>query len=80
MVIVENDPVRVEADLAAGRVGCPACGGVLARWWFARGAGCALGGWAGGDAATAGSVPFVRDDAGACCRTWCWAGGSTRSR
>ena len=34
--MVENDPERVEADLAAGRLVCPACGGVLARWAFAR--------------------------------------------
>jgi hypothetical protein len=36
VLIVENDPDGVEADLAAGRVGCPACGGVLVRWSFAR--------------------------------------------
>jgi hypothetical protein len=34
--MVENDEGRVESDLAAGRLGCPACGGVLARWAFAR--------------------------------------------
>ena len=36
VLIVENDPSRVEADLAAGRVRCPVCGGTLARWSFAR--------------------------------------------
>ena len=36
VLMVENDPAGVEADLSAGRVACPACGGVLARWWFAR--------------------------------------------
>lgn len=36
MLIVENDPSRVEADLVAGFVACPACGGTLARWSFAR--------------------------------------------
>ena len=36
VLIVENDPQRVEADLAGGVVGCPACGGRLARWSFAR--------------------------------------------
>ena len=36
MLIVGSDPDRVEADLAAGVVGCPACGGVLGRWAFAR--------------------------------------------
>lgn len=30
--MVENDPERVEADLAAGRLVCPLCGGALARW------------------------------------------------
>lgn len=34
--MVENDPERVEADLAAGRLVCPLCGGALARWGFAR--------------------------------------------
>jgi hypothetical protein len=34
--MVENDPEGVEADLVGGRVACPACGGVLARWAFAR--------------------------------------------
>lgn len=36
VLIVENDPERVEADLAAGLVACPRCGGRLARWSFAR--------------------------------------------
>ena len=36
MLIVENDPAKVEADLAKARVACPACGGVLAPWSFAR--------------------------------------------
>jgi len=36
MLIVGNDPARVEADLAAGLVPCPGCGGSLARWSFAR--------------------------------------------
>ncbi len=36
VLIVENDPERVEADLAAASVSCPACGGILARWGFAR--------------------------------------------
>jgi hypothetical protein len=36
VLIVGSDPDRVEADLAAGVVGCPACGGVLSRWAFAR--------------------------------------------
>ncbi len=31
VLIVENDPVRVEADLAAGVVGCPVCAGKLCR-------------------------------------------------
>ena len=36
MLIVENNPAKVEADLVEGRAACPACGGVLARWSFAR--------------------------------------------
>jgi hypothetical protein len=36
VLIVENDPAKVEADLAEGRATCPGCGGVLARWSFAR--------------------------------------------
>lgn len=36
MLIVGNDPARVEADLVEGRVNCPSCGGVLAPWSFAR--------------------------------------------
>ena len=36
MLIVENDPAKVEADLAAGRVACPGCGYVLGPWSFAR--------------------------------------------
>ncbi|MDQ1367622.1 MAG: hypothetical protein QOF20_2520 [Acidimicrobiaceae bacterium] len=36
MLIVENDPAKVETDLAEGVIGCPACGGRLARWSFAR--------------------------------------------
>ena len=36
MLIVENDPERVEADLVAGAISCPVCGGTLARWSFAR--------------------------------------------
>jgi hypothetical protein len=30
------EPEVVEADLAAGRLRCPACDGPLARWGFAR--------------------------------------------
>jgi len=30
------EPEMVEADLAAGRLRCPACDGSLARWGFAR--------------------------------------------
>lgn len=35
VLLVEDDPKAVEADLAAGRVSCPDCGGRLARWGFA---------------------------------------------
>jgi len=30
------EPVQAEADLAAGRLGCPECGGVLRRWGHGR--------------------------------------------
>jgi hypothetical protein len=36
VLIVENDPERVEADLVAGTISCPVCGGILAPWAFAR--------------------------------------------
>jgi transposase-like protein len=37
MVRVEADVVRVESRLAAGVIGCPACGtGVLGGWGYAR--------------------------------------------
>lgn len=36
MLIVSADPDRVETDLVAGAVTCPACHGVLARWGWAR--------------------------------------------
>jgi hypothetical protein len=36
MVTVEVDPARVESRLAAGEIGCPDCGGVLAGWGHAR--------------------------------------------
>jgi transposase-like protein len=36
MLIVGNDPARVEADLRMAVVRCPSCGGTLARWGFAR--------------------------------------------
>jgi len=35
VLLVKDDHEAVEADLAAGRVGCPGCGGRLARWGFA---------------------------------------------
>ena len=35
MLLVKDDPKAVEADLVAGRVRCPDCGGRLARWGFA---------------------------------------------
>ena len=34
MLVVDNDPRRVEAQLAAGRLACPGCGGRLSRWGF----------------------------------------------
>lgn len=36
MLMVGTDPAEVERDLEAGKLGCPGCGGVLARWGFAR--------------------------------------------
>lgn len=36
VLIVKSDPGRVETDLVSGLVVCPSCGGVLARWGFAR--------------------------------------------
>jgi hypothetical protein len=36
VIIVENEPAKVETDLAAGVFGCPVCGGRLARWGHAR--------------------------------------------
>ena len=36
MLIVSADPERVEMDLVAGAVACPACHGVVARWGHAR--------------------------------------------
>lgn len=36
MLIVGVDPVVVEADLAAGRLVCPACAASLRRWGWAR--------------------------------------------
>lgn len=36
VLIVENDPAKVEADLSEGRVSCPCCVGVLVRWSFGR--------------------------------------------
>jgi Homeodomain-like domain len=36
VLIVGSDPVRVEADLAGGAVGCPSCGDKLRPWSFAR--------------------------------------------
>ena len=41
MLIVENNPAKVEAELVEGRAASPACGGVLARWSFARRHSCA---------------------------------------
>jgi hypothetical protein len=37
VLIVRSDVARVESDLAGGRVGCPACGGVLRPWGHGRG-------------------------------------------
>jgi hypothetical protein len=34
VLVVKDDPEAVEADLAAGRVSCPGCGGRLAPWGF----------------------------------------------
>lgn len=36
VLIVGVDPVVVEADLVAGRLGCPDCHGSLRRWGWAR--------------------------------------------
>lgn len=36
MLIVDDDPERVEAELLAGNILCPACGGTLGPWWFSR--------------------------------------------
>ncbi len=36
MLIVGNVSEQVETDLAQGAIDCPACGGVLSRWGFAR--------------------------------------------
>lgn len=36
MLIVGTDWAGVEADLIAGRLGCPPCGGVLGPWGHAR--------------------------------------------
>jgi hypothetical protein len=36
MVTVEVDPVRVESRLTGGAMVCPACGGVLGGWGYAR--------------------------------------------
>lgn len=36
VLIVGSDPVRVEADLLAGVVRCPGCGGSVGPWSFAR--------------------------------------------
>ncbi len=34
MLVVDTDPRRVEAQLAAGWLACPGCGGRLSRWGF----------------------------------------------
>jgi hypothetical protein len=36
VLIVRNDPVRVESDLTGGLVTCPACSGVLRPWGHGR--------------------------------------------
>jgi hypothetical protein len=35
-VIIAADPSRVEADLQAGKLSCPACGGQLRGWSYAQ--------------------------------------------
>ena len=35
-MIIVVDPVQAEAELGAGRLGCPHCGGQLARWAHGR--------------------------------------------
>lgn len=35
-MIIVADPQRVDADLAAGQLGCPHCGGRLRAWAYAR--------------------------------------------
>ncbi len=36
MLLTAVSPERLEADLAAGAIACPGCGGRLSRWGFAR--------------------------------------------
>src|SRR5579875_3177195 len=36
VLIVENNPAKVEAELLSGKIACPCCGGVLVPWSFAR--------------------------------------------
>ena len=36
MLMVADDPVRVEAELKAARLSCPACGGQLGPWGWGR--------------------------------------------
>lgn len=36
MLTVETDPIAVEERLGSGRLACPGCSGVLARWGHAR--------------------------------------------
>jgi hypothetical protein len=36
VLAVRDDPAWVEAELAAGRLSCPACGGALGPWGWAR--------------------------------------------